>query len=753
MSRDYDAGPRVKSTNFFDVGVVGRRTGITMKANIKKDADGLDNIDDFWDDDDEADKDDNQYQDHNDDRRRSRRMTSPPQRQYLEQELPEELLSTPTSRRLRNVPMSGSTSSLDRSTRGLSLPGSNLYDNADEYQSPSFHAVKKRLVFTNDSSDVEQDQDDFQPVLRKPRVAQSSSPSLDKLLTASREKNAQIKAQTSVSSRPQMTSAAASRRGGMPKAFDLGGDFDDHSDQDDFDYGNTAQSDFDEPVPSTPKRSSKKVTSAQTPAEFRRKSKAVPIPKTTSAQSDDDHYYHEPEPEPEDDSRLRFSDEEDTRNRYSEDDEEDIPPPISKKTVEPVQKKRTASTKEPKSNNRSKMTAVATKDIPKNTKSTSTSAIGLKGQKAGSRAAHVDDSDSDDGRVPLSTQKKSTSGKSKNTMSSSGPKKAAKAITTKSSGSGSSQQKSNELKKSSKTPVELVEIPVVPDVGAGDNGVRRSRRTKIAPLEFWKNERVVFDKDEDSAPVIKAVLRAPPTDEPPRSSIKRKRTTGNGSNSKRSTVVPIPQRKQKQVSVEEEEDELDSSLEESLEHSRGHLGLSDEVASKKAEVLTFGTNKVTLQAIAEAKDSTKFRDVEGGQYQFHRGLEDPDSLASGIIKIKPGGRKATTNSNGSSMVFFVIRGLVQVTVHETDFVVSTGGRFLVPRGNQYGIINLSKKESTLFFTQNKSKGTSASGKGKEQDKPSSQLDAEESESTSTKVTKDSEKHETTRTRRSLPKAS
>lgn len=49
----------------------------------------------------------------------------------------------------------------------------------------------------------------------------------------------------------------------------------------------------------------------------------------------------------------------------------------------------------------------------------------------------------------------------------------------------------------------------------------------------------------------------------------------------------------------------------------------------------------------------------------------------------------------------MIKGLVQVKVHESQFVVSTGGRFLVPRGNTYSIVNISNKESTLFFVQTK----------------------------------------------------
>ncbi|KAF9995629.1 hypothetical protein BGZ79_010687 [Entomortierella chlamydospora] len=706
-----------------------------MKANIKKDEDGLDNIDDFWNDDEHDEQpDQNNNQDYDEFQQHSRRMSSPHQRQYFEQELPEELLSTPTSRRLRNVPMSRGSAS---SGVGLSLPGGSMYDNAaDEYHSPSFHAVKKRLIFTNDSSDIEPEQDDYQPIIRQTKKPTSSSPSLDKLLSASRQKNAQIKANvdrmspiitskstvrpvtsTVANSRPQMTSAAASRRAGMPKAFDLGGDFDTEDDQNDdidrndnydFDNGDAAQDDLEEPAPATPKRPSRK-PSARTPAEFTRKSKIAQIPKTTDIQSEDDD--HEPEPEEEVDDRIRFSDEDETSNRYAEEEEEEEEerrPAVNKKAADPVQKKRLASTKEPKSNNRSKLTAAAPKDIPKSNKSKPDPAIRTKGHKAPnkiSQMAAVEDTDEDDGLVPLSIQKKSTSGKSKSVAGAAVSKKMTKTAANKSNRTNSSRSTRNTSEsKRYETAVELVTVPVVPDVGADDQGVRRSHRTKITPLEFWKNERVVIGKDADATPVIKAVLRAPPEEPHPKSK-KRKRAAAS-SNSKRGATFVMPRRRRKQAHTEDEEEELDSNLEENVDSQSG-MGLSDEVASKRAEVLTFGTDKVTSRVIAESKNTLNFKDVEGGQYLFHRGLEDADSLASGIIKIKPGGKKPTTNSNGSSMVFFVIKGVVQVTVHETDFVVSTGGRFLVPRGNQYGISNLSKKESMLFFTQNKIQSTKA----------------------------------------------
>ncbi|KAF9987713.1 Centromere protein C [Modicella reniformis] len=176
--------------------------------------------------------------------------------------------------------------------------------------------------------------------------------------------------------------------------------------------------------------------------------------------------------------------------------------------------------------------------------------------------------------------------------------------------------------------VALMEVPVDPgqESPAGEgSGLRRSTRNRIKPLAFWKNERLVFGRNESSPgslPGIKAVIRA--------------------------------------------------------------------------------TDPKSLQreAIVEPKNYLKFHDDPGNQYQLHRGLEN-DSISSGIIRIPGHGQKPNQNAIFSSMVFYVVKGRVRVTIHKNSFEIGPGDRFMVPRGNQYMIENLSVKECTLFFGQNK----------------------------------------------------
>jgi centromere protein C len=50
-------------------------------------------------------------------------------------------------------------------------------------------------------------------------------------------------------------------------------------------------------------------------------------------------------------------------------------------------------------------------------------------------------------------------------------------------------------------------------------------------------------------------------------------------------------------------------------------------------------------------------------------------------------------------VFFVIEGAVTFKVHESSYLLCTGGMILVPRGNTYYIENIADRDAKLFFAQ------------------------------------------------------
>ncbi|KAF9908363.1 hypothetical protein EC991_009915 [Linnemannia zychae] len=743
MNKDYDAGPRVRTNNFFDIGVVGRRTGITMKANVKKDADGLDNIDDFWDDSDDggaADSNQNGTQDYTQDEysgdeeeqeeqrvHPSPSVRRPDPRLYLQQEAPEELLLTPTSRRSRGA--SKGTLAGDSS-----LYGSHLYAGAEE--SPSIDKVRKRLVFTKNTSEDEEEQ---APAPRTQFNKNTSvSPALDKILGESKQRKVNMAMSSgrdpsskntpfgSVSSssapkdkipaksappraaptkaappksaiskpkqpitQPSKTLASARRPVGVPKAFNLGGDFDD---QDDFTLpvynSRSSLSDLEEDhaPPRTTVDKSK----------LKQKGRAVPARQVLGGDDDDGPIHDEPELRSGDDDRLVFSDE-DRPNSYGNDESEESEV-LKDNRKAPAQKKRAASTVEPVSALKgSKRTAGATqvaaklRNIPKVDSGKNAQ------QKPRRREEEVDeeigDVSSEDHREVPSMQRSKISSASKD-------KGKAKFGTT-----------SGGIHKPREEKTTIHEIPIVPEEKPEeDAGVRRSSRTKVAPLEYWKNEKLVFEKAVDegvAGQVIKAVLRAQPEEG---ETVRVKKTRGGKKRkfTPRSEIHAPPARRQRtgrgvgeKLSTQrsEAEDFVDDSMDEE-QVELATKGVREEFR-QSAETLVYGSDEVVKRVVAESQSSIQFRNVQSGEYQFHRGLEDADTVVSGTMKIKPDGRKPVNSGSNTSMVFYVIKGLVQVHVHETQFVLSAGGRFLVPRGNTYSIVNLSTKDSTLFFVQTK----------------------------------------------------
>ncbi|KAG5650631.1 hypothetical protein H0H81_011544 [Sphagnurus paluster] len=86
-------------------------------------------------------------------------------------------------------------------------------------------------------------------------------------------------------------------------------------------------------------------------------------------------------------------------------------------------------------------------------------------------------------------------------------------------------------------------------------------------------------------------------------------------------------------------------------------------------------------------------------WTFQKTLADADFLCSGFLFIQVNGEKETKHVHDNSYVFLVIEGAVEATIHHTSYAISTGGVFLVPRGNTYSIRNICDKDAKLIFTQ------------------------------------------------------
>ncbi|KAF5323949.1 hypothetical protein D9611_008281 [Ephemerocybe angulata] len=213
-------------------------------------------------------------------------------------------------------------------------------------------------------------------------------------------------------------------------------------------------------------------------------------------------------------------------------------------------------------------------------------------------------------------------------------------------------------------------------------GVRRSAREHYAPLEYWRGEKVVYGRDR-LVPSITEIIRIPK--EPPAPLGKRRRgrsrsksrapssKTGGGAGGGAGAGVGAGP----------------ANLEE---------GWDDDTPSN-AKVLDYRTGQEVERRIAWTARMVNPQPVANNSWSFDKIFGDADFIAAGQLVIPPKSRKPSKATKDNTYIFYVVEGAVNLKVHETSMVLSTGGMFMVPRGNTYFIENISQRDARLFFTQ------------------------------------------------------
>ncbi|RKF53952.1 putative cupin domain-containing protein [Erysiphe neolycopersici] len=218
----------------------------------------------------------------------------------------------------------------------------------------------------------------------------------------------------------------------------------------------------------------------------------------------------------------------------------------------------------------------------------------------------------------------------------------------------------------------------------------RSGRNSIRPLAFWSNEKIEFEDEEPTIKnltadfagrKIKHVVRAEEIVEP----VKRSRTKTHSSKDKK--------RKRTRVSDDEEEEE---KYLEPWEVNPGRIVA--EVRTWDQEDKSGSQIGEREEEIALSSSAIVTRDIANASFRFAKTLTLP-FFGAGMVDLPPGSEKKQKNSRKMQMAFFVFYGKVQVTVNDNVFRISKGGMWQVPRGNFYGIQNDYDKPARIFFSQ------------------------------------------------------
>lgn len=192
-----------------------------------------------------------------------------------------------------------------------------------------------------------------------------------------------------------------------------------------------------------------------------------------------------------------------------------------------------------------------------------------------------------------------------------------------------------------------------------ENGivVRRSSRMRYQPLEYWRNERVVFGRRESGpfpVPVIKDIIRVPKAAE------KRKKT-------QRKRKYPI----------------------------KSEIRFVDPMTSEEVE-----------HPLVASSTNLEFKEVKNAEYKVATMNMDPTShrLFSVVLMFPKGTKKPLRSSGDITMVGFVLTGEIEVTIHRTTFKLSRGGSFVVPKENLYGITNIGSREARVYLVNESGSG-------------------------------------------------
>ncbi|KAG0093135.1 Centromere protein C [Podila epicladia] len=226
-----------------------------------------------------------------------------------------------------------------------------------------------------------------------------------------------------------------------------------------------------------------------------------------------------------------------------------------------------------------------------------------------------------------------------------------------------------------------------------DASVRRSRRTRLPPLDYWKNERALYELSKttpDAGRVIKGVIR--PSEEsfeevemPPR----KKQSTASTQTDSQSKSAPSK--------IKDTEDSTDSCRTDDEQKSIAQSGFNEEPRTE-GQVVDPTTGTVIFRGLAENKDTmSRFKVMPKSGYKHHMGLACGE-LSSGVMKIEPDREKPKRLAHAGT-IFYVTKGRVAVTVNNSTFSVTTGGQFMVTRGNQYSIKNFGREDSIIFYAR------------------------------------------------------
>lgn len=234
------------------------------------------------------------------------------------------------------------------------------------------------------------------------------------------------------------------------------------------------------------------------------------------------------------------------------------------------------------------------------------------------------------------------------------------------------------------------------------DGLRRSKRTRVRPVAFWRNEKVRYRRANENSQDPNTTLGSDIKNIPLQEIQEVVHIPEPASNN---TLAPSRKRSRLKSRTTPPKFKKATKKEVYDYESDPEISGSEWFKNDTLQLEVFENEKKVRTLVAYTPDGADLRDPpapQEGDENFKVATlfeHDKDFSASGLLEFDFGGYKQFRNSGEFVYSFHVVKGLIEVTLNNTKFVVTRGCSFQVPDGNSYGFKNIGQDSARLFFVQ------------------------------------------------------
>ncbi|CAR22543.1 Mif2p [Lachancea thermotolerans CBS 6340] len=239
-------------------------------------------------------------------------------------------------------------------------------------------------------------------------------------------------------------------------------------------------------------------------------------------------------------------------------------------------------------------------------------------------------------------------------------------------------------------------------------GLRKSKRVKVAPLEYWRNEKVVY-KRKSRKPVLeidKIITYEDEDDEEEEISRRRKSSKKPPYNYGTSGKPRGRPRKSKTTNsasssgLQNPNEDLISKIRTGDTQCSSWMRRGVFKASVKSSFHGKEENEELLACAPDSVHTEQRRKTADEDFSLavlfdqHR-----DLFASGFLTIPTGSCKKLSDSRNAFINFYLIQGVIEVTVGRNKLLCTDGTSFQIPAFNEYAFRNKGKNDAKMYFVQ------------------------------------------------------